>query len=297
MFSIIIPTFNNLEYLKICINSIKKNSKFDHQIIVHVQEGSDGSIDFLKKNNVEFSYSTENIGMPKALNKASKLSKNDYLIISHDDFYFCPNWDIEFKKEIDKQSNINFLLTATMVGLPGVGQVEFDCGNDYEKFDEEKLLSNLNFIKIFDFQGSTKHPALIHKEIWHKVGGWSEEFSPTGGDDTDFLMKLWCENIRIFKGLGSSSVYHFGSITTRKKGKNLFTYLGNKANKIFIRKWGMSINFFEKNYLKSGHDKNKNMIINKFEGSLESPNKDLFFFINLLKFKLYKLYLNIINYK
>ena len=297
MFSIIIPTFNNLEYLKICINSIKKNSKFDHQIIVHVQEGSDGSIDFLKKNNVEFSYSTENIGMPKALNKASKLSKNDYLIISHDDFYFCPNWDIEFKKEIDKQSNIHFLLTGTMVGLPGVGQVEFDCGNDYEKFDEEKLLSNLNFIKIFDFQGSTKHPALIHKEIWYKVGGWSEEFSPTGGDDTDFLMKLWCENIRIFKGLGSSSVYHFGSITTRKKGKNIFTYLGSKANKIFIRKWGMSINFFEKNFLKSGHDKNKNMIINKFDGPLKSPNKDLFFFINLLKFKLYKLYLNIINYK
>ena len=35
-----------------------------------------------------------------------------------------------------------------------------------------------------------------------KVGGWSEEFSPTGGDDTDFLMKLWFENVRIFKGLG-----------------------------------------------------------------------------------------------
>jgi glycosyltransferase involved in cell wall biosynthesis len=36
MFSIIIPTFNNLDYLKMCISSIKKNSKFKHQIIVHV---------------------------------------------------------------------------------------------------------------------------------------------------------------------------------------------------------------------------------------------------------------------
>ena len=79
-------------------------------------------------------------------------------------------------------------------------------------------------------------------------------------------------------------------------GLNLFTYLGSKGNKIFIRKWGMSINFFEKNFLKSGHDANKNMIINKFDGPLENPNKDYFFFINLLKFKLYKLYLNIINY-
>ena len=33
MFSIIIPTFNNLEYLKLCIQSIKKNSKFNHEIM------------------------------------------------------------------------------------------------------------------------------------------------------------------------------------------------------------------------------------------------------------------------
>ena len=34
-FSIIIPTFNNLEYLKLCIKSIRKNSLFDHDIIIH----------------------------------------------------------------------------------------------------------------------------------------------------------------------------------------------------------------------------------------------------------------------
>ena len=33
MFSIIIPTFNNIRYLKICIESIKKNSEFNHEII------------------------------------------------------------------------------------------------------------------------------------------------------------------------------------------------------------------------------------------------------------------------
>ena len=30
MFSIIIPTLNNLKYLKFCIESIEKNSKFNH---------------------------------------------------------------------------------------------------------------------------------------------------------------------------------------------------------------------------------------------------------------------------
>ena len=34
MFSIIIPTFNNLEYLQITLKSIIQNSKFHHDIIV-----------------------------------------------------------------------------------------------------------------------------------------------------------------------------------------------------------------------------------------------------------------------
>ena len=44
MISIIIPTFNNIKYLKLCIDSLKKNSHFKNQILVHVNEGSDGTI-------------------------------------------------------------------------------------------------------------------------------------------------------------------------------------------------------------------------------------------------------------
>ena len=44
-FSILIPTWNNLEFLKICIGSIRRNSTFDHQIIIHVNDGSDGTLE------------------------------------------------------------------------------------------------------------------------------------------------------------------------------------------------------------------------------------------------------------
>ena len=52
MFSIIIPSFNNLKYLKKCIESIKKNSHYDHEIIPHINEGSDGTANYLKDNNI-----------------------------------------------------------------------------------------------------------------------------------------------------------------------------------------------------------------------------------------------------
>ncbi len=288
MFSILIPTYNNINYLKICIDSIEKNSKYSHQIIVHVNEGSDGTIDYVKSKKLLHTYSKENIGMPKALNTASELSTNDYILISHDDFYYCPNWDFEFVHEIKKMPDNKFYLSGTMVGA---GQVPFDAGETYVNFNEKKLLENLDKIKTFNFQGSTKCPGLVHKDIWKQVGGWSEEFSPTGGDDTDFAMKLWKNNIRIFKGLGKSLAYHFGSITTRKKDKKLFTYLGSRGNKIFLKKWGMSINFFEKNFLKSGLDKNKNLIFNEYFSPLEEPNKNLNYYFSLLKSKILRIYL------
>ena len=52
MFSIIIPTYNNIEYLKLCIKSIIQNSTFKHEIIFHVNEGSDGTVEYLKKKNL-----------------------------------------------------------------------------------------------------------------------------------------------------------------------------------------------------------------------------------------------------
>ena len=60
--SIIIPTFNNLNYLKLILESIDSNSKYQHEVIVHVNEGSDGTLDYVKKNNIKHSYSIKNIG-------------------------------------------------------------------------------------------------------------------------------------------------------------------------------------------------------------------------------------------
>ncbi|MDB4216532.1 glycosyltransferase [Candidatus Pelagibacter sp.] len=294
MFSILIPSYNNLNYLKLCIESLEKNSKFEHQIIIHVNEGSDGTLDYVQKNNFDYTYTSENIGMPKALNKASILSKLDYILISHDDFYYCPGWDEVLVAEINLMNHKNYYLSSTMVGA---GQVQFDAGETTETFDESKLLKNLENIKTFNFQGTTKCPGLIHKTIWKKVGGWSEEFSPTGGDDTDFAMKLWKSDIRIFKGMGSSLAYHFGSITTRKKNKSLFTYLGSKGNKIFLKKWGLTINFFEKFYLKSGLDNNKKLIFNRYDGPLKNPKKNINYYINLFKVKIVMLYILLFKFK
>ena len=81
MFSIIIPTLNNLKYLKLCIKSIKKNSHFNHQIIPHVNIGEDGTIDYLQKENIEYTFTKYNAGICEGMNMASKKTMLDHQYI------------------------------------------------------------------------------------------------------------------------------------------------------------------------------------------------------------------------
>ena len=281
MFSIIIPTFNNLDYLKLCIKSIRQNSKYTHQIIPHVNIGSDKTSEFLINENIDFTFTDYNSGICEGMNTASKKSRFEYILYSHDDFYFCPGWDIALKKEIEKIGHNRFYLSGIMMNN---GPIKCDFGNDLNSFDEKKFLNEYKNYNHYDFQGSTWAPHLIHKELWDRVGGFSEEFYPGTGSDPDLNMKLWKCGVRIFKGINNCKVYHFGSIVTRKykDHPNIKTESGSKGGKIFLLKWGITINFFKKFYLRSD---------SKYSGELTEPQKNFKFYYKLFLCKLFYLYL------
>ena len=288
MFTIIIPTLNNLQYLKICINSIYKNSSYKHEIIPHVNIGDDGTIDYLKKKSIKFTHTKYNAGICKGMNLAAKEAQYDYILYAHDDFYFCPNWDEILKKEVDKIKHNLFYLSGTMVNN---GQIELNCGDNSENFDENKFLEEHKKVNFYDFQGSTWAPHLIHKETWNKVGGFSEEYYPGTGSDPDLNMKLWQLGVRIFKGINNFKVYHFGSIVTRKykEDPNITTESGSRGGKIFLLKWGFSIKFFKKYFLKSD---------TKYLGELKKPDKNVGYYLNLIVNKMNYFYIKYIyNFK
>ena len=281
MFSIIIPTFNNIEYLKICLNSIKKNSKFKHEIIIFVNVGDDGTLGYLIQNNYKHLYSEKNLGLCTSVNRAAKKATSEYILYSHDDMYFCPGWDTALYNELNKIENDKFYLSGTMIESNS-GHIQFDAGSDYNSFNEDLLLSNLEKLYHDDFQGSHWAPHLISKKNWDEINGFSEEFNPGIGSDPDLNMKLWLNGVRIFKGIGAFKVYHFGSISLRKKS-NL---KANKGSITFLKKWKITPSFFIKHYLRGGKFIKNKIISNKYKGPVDLPIKNFIYFMDLLKCKI-----------
>ena len=279
-FSVLVPTYNNLDYLKLAIKSIKENSLYKHEIILHINDGSDGTLEYAKRHNIEYTHSDTNIGLCSAINKASKKATTDFILYVHDDMYLCKSWDGFLENEIKNLDNDLFYFSGT-------NYESRDIDNPYKpgKFPNE---FNPDYFYKFcltkngkDLQGSHWASHIISKRLWDIVGGFSEEFNPGDGSDPDFCMKLWINKVRIFKSIDKFKVFHFGSTTTRKK-----KIIKNNGTKKFLLKYGFNPKFFRKYYLNGGAN-------SVYKGPLDEPKesfiKSIELFINKIKYLYYKI--------
>lgn len=247
--SVLIPTWNNLGYLQVCVESILKNSSLPVQIVVIVNEGKDGTVDWLeKRGDIDFVHSKSNIGICYGLNAARSLIKSEYLVYINDDMYVLPNWDSALYDEIQRIGHKGFMLSGTMIEPVNTNNpcvIVKDYGRSINDFREEALLRDCCHFHKEDWSGSMWPPNVLPVDLWDLVGGMSIEYSPGMYSDPDFSKKLIETGVTVFKGVGSSMVYHFGSKTTRKIKKN-------RGKKIFLLKWGITPKTFTKKILRLG---------------------------------------------
>lgn len=234
-FSIIIPTWNNLPFLKLCVESIKKNSAVQHQIIIHVNDGSDGTLEWVKSQGFDYTWSEYNIGVCMACNSMRTKVKTDYILYLNDDMYVLPGWDIALYDEIKSIPHNKFFLSGTMIqphNFLDVG-ILANYGDSIETFEEDRLLKEyMNYPKK-DWKGATWPPNIMHRDIWDMIGGYSIEYTPGMYSDPDIVAKMWMAGVRYFKGLSASRVYHFETRSTGRVRKN-------DGSMQFLFKWGMT---------------------------------------------------------
>ena len=80
LFSILIPTWNNLKFLQLCVESIRKNSTYEHEILIHINDGSDGTLEWVKEQGLSYTHSPSNVGVCLALNQLRPLVTTDYML-------------------------------------------------------------------------------------------------------------------------------------------------------------------------------------------------------------------------
>ena len=230
------------------MDSIRKNSAYDHQVILHINDGSDGTLDWAKSNGLDYTHTPDNAGICKAVNEAGGLARHNYIVYMNDDMYVCPEWDVHIAEEINNAGTDNFMFSSTMIEPADHGNacvINKDYGTSIETFNESRLLQECNKIDKADWTGATWPPTIVHRKYWLITGGYSIELSPGVSSDDDFAMKMWYAGCRLYKGIGKSRVYHFQSKSTLRIKKN-------NGRKQFLMKWGINQSTFNKYYIRRG---------------------------------------------
>ena len=113
--SIIILTYNQLEYTKICIESIRKFTNPDsYEIIIIDNNSTDGTINWLKtQEDVTVIYNNENLGFPKGCNQGIKIAKGDNILLLNNDTIVTPNWLSNMNKALWSSKEIGAVGTVS----------------------------------------------------------------------------------------------------------------------------------------------------------------------------------------
>ncbi len=245
MFSIVIPSWNNLHYLKLCVESLRKYSNVQHEIIIHVNDGSDGTLDWVRSHNLLYTHSRDNIGICVAVNSLAAMAKYDWLVYVNDDMVFCPGWDTALVNATETISTNLAVFSSALIEPRDSANKDVivrDFGSTPSDFNEAKLIQECGLISTTDRDGAASQPTLVHRKLWHLVGGYSLEFSPGFSSDDDFLMKCWLLGCRDFRIVGKSKVYHFGQRSTAR-------VRNQRGGRTFVMKWGITQQQFRADYL------------------------------------------------
>ncbi|OHX68615.1 family 2 glycosyl transferase [Flammeovirga pacifica] len=250
-FSVLIPTWNNINYLKLCIEGLKKNSTTNLQLIIIINEGEDGTLKWvMEQEELNYVYSPKNIGICYALNACRSLILSDYVVYMNDDMYPLHNWDGKLNDEIIKYGKKDFMFSSTMIEPFNTGNpcvLVKDYGRDIETFKKEEIEKDSSTFSRSDWWGSTWPPNVMHIDVWDLAGGMSIEYTPGFSSDPDLSMKFYQMGVREFKGLGNSFVYHFGCKSTGR-------VKSNKGTDTFLMKWGISSRIFTNEVIKRGKE-------------------------------------------
>lgn len=247
MFSIVIPSWNNLPFLKLCVESLQRHSSAAHEIIVHLNDGSDGSLEWVKSQGLKYTQSDKNVGVCLAVNHLFAQAKHDWVLYMNDDMVAAPGWDAAFLDAIAAQSTDLVMLFGTLIqpetgGHPNLIKQNF--GDSPANFDEAAFLQHFRDDPRGDKDGACSQPTLVHKKWWTMLGGYSLEFSPGMSSDDDLLMKFCVAGCRTFRIVSGSRFYHFGCKSTGRIKHNL-------GGRIFVMKWGITQIEFHRLYLPS----------------------------------------------
>lgn len=234
--SIIIPTFNQKDLLRRCINSIFRNTEPSYEVIVIDNGSTDGTAGYLASlgGAVRYKALDRNRGFAGACNIGLMMAKGRTLMLLNNDTLVTENW-------LDN-------LLACLDSDPGIGMV--GPVTNFISGEQQILVPYADVQDMQPFAASfNRHDpgrwretdrlvgfcVLLRRETFLKIGYLDEGFELGNfeDDDWDIRVRLLGQRLMI---AGDTFIHHFGSVSIRALGDG-FQRIHTANERYYLDKW------------------------------------------------------------
>jgi len=222
--SVVIPTHNNLESLKRCIESWRVIQDTDYELLIIEDGCTDGTADWLKSNTdgeqVRW-FHEDDVYETLSDNRGMRESRGEYILIWQDDMYIqhpkAMSWPLGMLGHYPEISVLGLkrgVIVLPMTRLTGMADPTTDANfaSFYPKYSHYTRFSSP--IHFAELHGCVR-PWIIQRRWLDEVGLLDEVFAPFNWDEIDLhlrirskggrIMTIPCEQMRLYQHIGSLS--------------------------------------------------------------------------------------------
>ncbi|WP_240414490.1 glycosyltransferase family 2 protein [Paenibacillus periandrae] len=235
--SIIIPSFNQGELLRQCIESISQFTPEPHEIIVIDNASTDGTADYLRTMTGKLRYriNPDNIGFAGGVNQGMKMARGSRLLLLNNDTVVTQGWLTNLHRCLD--SDERFGLVGPMTNYISGEQL---VATSYTSLEEmHRFAAEFNRPDPLRWKKTARITGfclLFRRELFERLGYFDEGFQIGNCEDDDFCLRVRLLGLDLVIA-GDSFIHHVGSVSMKALGSEMGEVYGRNLD-YYAKKWG-----------------------------------------------------------
>ena len=240
LLSMVMLTWNQLDYTRSCLASIQRTVSLPFELIVVDNGSTDGTVDWLRQqaeldSRIRLVENRENRGFSAGNNQGVQLTRGRYILLINNDLVFYSQWLEGMLELFERYPDAGIVgpMTDHASGLQVVAEAASLTAEELpvfaERFRERWRGRVIRCRRVVGFC------MLFRRELFEQIGLLDESFGSGNYEDDDYCLRAELAGYRNLLA-GDVFVHHAGGASF--SGNNLDREAANLRNRrIFMQKW------------------------------------------------------------
>ena len=240
--SVVVLTYNQLDFTRACLHSLEKNSKYPNWELIIVDNASeDGTRDFLReyaagREHVELILNDENLGFAAGNNVGCRRASGDFIVMLNNDTFVTPGWIGKLLTHFEENPSLALLNPVTNnIGNEARIDIHYADMTEMEQVTAEYTARRRGH--RIPLRAAAFFCVMVRREVWDEVGELDEEFGVGFFEDDDYAMRVRKLGYAI-ECAEDVFVHHHLSASFNELGNEKKSELFDRNKRYFESKWG-----------------------------------------------------------